>query len=141
MQQCSVANDSQRCLCPPPHTCSLDHWQAQRKATEDQHGLMCHALQQRTRLGKETTEHHYINKSNMINCLVLGMESKQRLAEKGLEGELCCHLTAYQLEQIAFLERSNVILLDADMSFTERKEQLTRLLVPCTELARNVRWG
>lgn len=139
MQQCSEANDSQRCLYPPPHTWSLNNWQAQRKATKDHHILMCHALlQHRTRLGKETAEHHYINESNMINRLVLGMESKQWLTEQGLEGELRRHLTAYQLDQLAFLERSNVILLDADMSFIERKGQLTGLLVPCTELARDV---
>ncbi|MDX7704900.1 hypothetical protein [Aeromonas caviae] len=142
MQQCSEANDSQRCLYPPPHTWSLNNWQAQRKATKDHHILMCHALQQhRTRLGKETAEHHYINESNMINRLVLGMESKQWLAEQGLEGELRRHLTAYQLEKIAFLERRNANFLDADMPFTERKEQLTTLVVPCIELARDVHWG
>lgn len=142
MQQCSEAIESQRCLCPPPHTCSPDHWHAKGNAAKDHHALMCHALQQqRIRLGKETAEHHYINESNMVNRLVLGMESKQWLAQQGLEGELRRHLTANQLEQIAYLERRNAILLDTDMPFTERKKLLTTLLVYCTELARDVHWG
>ena len=121
MKQCSEANDSQRCLCQAPHP--LDHWQAKRKVTKYHHALMCHALQQhRTRLGKETAEHHYINESNMVNRLVLGMESKQWLAEQGLEGELRRHLTVDQLEQIAYLEHNNAIFLDAGMPFTERKK-------------------
>lgn len=142
MLQCSEANDSQRCLCPPLHTWSLNNWQAQRKATKDHHTWMCHALQQqRARQGKDTFEYHYINELNMINRLVLGMESKQWLTARGLAGELRQHLTSYQLEQITFLERSNAILLAANMPFLERKASLATLLALGFDPKRDERWG
>jgi len=77
----------------------------------------------------------------MINRLVLGMESKQWLTARGLAGELRQHLTSYQLEQITFLERSNAILLAANMPFLERKASLATLLALGFDPKRDERWG
>lgn len=119
-----------------PEQCAiaLTHWQAEREATKDYHGLMCRALQQhRTRQGKETAGHHYSNELGMINRLVLGMDGKAWLAEHGLKGEVRKHLSAYQLALVAFLERSNATFLDADMPFAERKMRLTAMLAARVE--------
>ncbi|WP_323972267.1 antA/AntB antirepressor family protein [Aeromonas hydrophila] len=116
-------------VAPQQQVSAQAHWQAEREASKDYHGLMCRALQQhRTRLGKETAGHHYSNELGMINRLVLGMDGKAWLAQHGLKGEVRKHLSAYQLALVAFLERSNATFLDADMPFAERKMRLTAML-------------
>lgn len=121
-------------VAPQQQVSAQAHWQAERDASKDYHGLMCRALlQHRTRQGKETAGHHYSNELGMINRLVLGMDGKAWLAEHGLKGEVRKHLSAYQLALVAFLERSNATFLDADMPFAERKMRLTAMLAAWVE--------
>lgn len=105
------------------------HWQASRGASKDYHRLMCEALQQsRASIGKETLPHHYANELTMLNRLLLGMDGKAWLAGQGLSGEVRQHLGTYQLALLAYLERSNAALLDAGMTFAERKGRLAVML-------------
>lgn len=50
------------------------------------------------------------------------------MTSKGLTGELRKYLTAAQLVNLAYLERTNVALIELDMSYQQRKEKLTELL-------------
>lgn len=105
-------------------------WQGERELTKDYHGLMCQSLQlARTNAGKETKAHHFSNELNMLNRLALGMDSKTWLQTHNLIGEVRQHLSAYQLHQLAYLERSNATLIDAGMPFAERKVRLSSMLV------------
>ena len=97
---------------------------------KDSHALMCDALKERRdRLGKKTEEGHYGREADMLNWIVLGMDSKSWLAIRGLQGEMRHHLDPHQLELLAYLERCNTTLLDIDMAYPERKEHLVVLLM------------
>lgn len=105
------------------------HWQVSRGASKDYHRIMCEALRQaRAAVGKETLPHHYANELTMLNRLLLGMDGKAWLAGQGLSGEVRQHLGTYQLALLAYLERSNAALLDAGMTFAERKGRLAVML-------------
>ncbi|MFQ2651540.1 antA/AntB antirepressor family protein [Aeromonas caviae] len=121
-------------VAPEQQAAAVAHWQAQREVTKDYHGLMCRALQQtRTRAGKETKAHHYSNESNMLNRLVLGGDAKDWSELHGGCREVRQHMDSYQLEQIAYLERSNATLIDAGMPFAERKARLSSMLAANVE--------
>lgn len=116
-------------VAPEQQAAAVAHWQAQREVTKDYHGLMCRALQQaRTNAGKETKAHHYCNELNMLNRLVLGVDAKRWAEWHGGSREVRQHMSSHQLEQIAYLERSNATLIDAGMPFHERKERLAAML-------------
>lgn len=116
-------------VAPELQAMAASRWQGERELTKDYHGLMCQSLlMARTKAGKETKAIHYINELNMLNKLVLGMGSKAWLQAHNLTGEVRQHLNAYQLHQLAYLERSNATLLDVGMPFDERKEQLAAML-------------
>ncbi|MCE9957148.1 antA/AntB antirepressor family protein [Aeromonas rivipollensis] len=116
-------------VAPEQQAVAVAHWQAQREVTKDYHGLMCRALQQ-TRIcaGKETKAHHYSNELNMLNRLVLGVDAKHWAELHGGCREVRQHMDCHQLEQIAYLERSNATLIDACMPFAERKARLSSML-------------
>ncbi|MGL5090250.1 MAG: antA/AntB antirepressor family protein [Aeromonas sobria] len=116
-------------VAPEQHAAALTHWQAQREVTKDYHGLMCRALQlARINAGKETKAHHYSNELNMLNRLVLGLDAKHWSELHGGCREIRQHMNSHQLEQIAYLERSNATLIDAGMAFAERKDHLAVML-------------
>ncbi|MGL5089457.1 MAG: antA/AntB antirepressor family protein [Aeromonas sobria] len=116
-------------VAPEQHAAALAHWQAQREVTKDYHGLMCRALQlARINAGKETKAHHYSNELNMLNRLVLGLDAKHWSELHGGCREVRQHMNSHQLEQIAYLERSNATLIDAGMPFAERKAHLAVML-------------
>lgn len=121
-------------VAPEQQAAAVAHWQAQREVTKNYHGLMCRALQQaRASAGKETKAHHYSNELNMLNRLVLGVDAKHWSELHGGCREVRQHMDSHQLEQIAYLERSNATLIDAGMSFAERKAHLSSMLAAHVE--------
>ena len=89
---------------------------------------MCAALVvSRARQDKPTKAHHYINEDRMLNKILLGMDAEQWKTANGVTGELRDNLSADQLEYLAYLEHTNITLLEMDMDFQQRKEKLTAL--------------
>lgn len=89
---------------------------------------MCDALTlHRLSLGKETKPHNYTNEFNMINSIVLGMTAKTYRKIHNIAGDIRNHLNEQQLSQIAYLERSNITLLELGWSYERRKAELSKL--------------
>lgn len=90
---------------------------------------MCEALElARMEQGKTTQRHHYTNESNMLSRIVLGgLTAKQWAQVNGVEGEPRDSMNAKQLEHFAYLESTNITLIDMGMEFDQRKAELTRL--------------
>ncbi len=90
---------------------------------------MCVALESaRAEQGKQTQARHYSNESNMIARIVLGgMTAKQWAQANGITGEPRDHMNAAQLEHLAYLESTNITLIDMGMEYEQRKGELTRL--------------
>ncbi|WP_213194382.1 antA/AntB antirepressor family protein [Citrobacter portucalensis] len=90
---------------------------------------MCEALElARMEQGKATQRHHYTNESNMLSRIVLGgLTAKQWAQTNGVEGEPRDSMNAEQLEHLAYIESTNITLIDMGMEFDQRKAELTRL--------------
>ncbi|HDP7365815.1 antA/AntB antirepressor family protein [Escherichia coli] len=90
---------------------------------------MCVALESaRAEQGKQTQARHYSNESNMIARIVLGgMTAKQWAQVNGITGEPRDSMNAAQLEHLAYLESTNITLIDMGMEYEQRKGELTRL--------------
>ncbi|MDM3376714.1 antA/AntB antirepressor family protein [Citrobacter sp. Cb010] len=90
---------------------------------------MCEAIElARMEQGKTTQRHHYTNESNMLSRIVLGgLTAKQWAQANGVEGEPRDSMNAEQLEHLAYLENTNITLIDMGMEFEQRKAELTRL--------------
>ncbi|MGC6668808.1 antA/AntB antirepressor family protein, partial [Escherichia coli] len=90
---------------------------------------MCDALNMaRAEMGKATQQRHYSNESNMIARIVLGgMTAKQWAQANGITGEPRDSMNAAQLEHLAYLESTNITLIDMGMEYEQRKGELTRL--------------
>ncbi|EOZ1497456.1 antA/AntB antirepressor family protein [Enterobacter hormaechei] len=90
---------------------------------------MCVALQgARAEQGKQTQARHYTNESNMIARIVLGgMTAKQWALANGVTGEPRDSMNAGQLDHHAYLESTNITLIDMGMEYDQRKGELTRL--------------
>lgn len=90
---------------------------------------MCAALDMaRAEQGKQTLPRHYSNESNMIARIVLGgLTAKQWAQVNGIEGEPRDSMTTEQLEHLAYLESTNITLIDMGMHYHPRKAQLVRL--------------
>ncbi|EBZ2756811.1 antA/AntB antirepressor family protein [Salmonella enterica subsp. enterica serovar Pomona] len=90
---------------------------------------MCEALElARMEQGKATQRHHYTNESNMLSRIVLGgLTAKQWAQTNGVDGEPRDSMNAEQLEHLAYLESTNITLIDMGMEFEQRKAELTRL--------------
>lgn len=90
---------------------------------------MCEALElARMEQGKTTQRHHYTNESNMLSRIVLGgLTAKQWAQANGVEGEPRDGMNAEQLEHLAYLESTNITLIDMGMEFEQRKAELNRL--------------
>ncbi|EFK5231485.1 antA/AntB antirepressor family protein [Escherichia coli] len=90
---------------------------------------MCDALNMaRAEQGKTTQQRHYSNESNMIARIVLGgMTAKQWAQANGITGEPRDSMNAAQLEHLAYLESTNITLIDMGMEYEQRKGELTRL--------------
>ena len=90
---------------------------------------MCVALESaRAEQGKQTQARHYSNESNMIARIVLGgMTANQWAQANGITGEPRDSMNAAQLEHLAYLESTNITLIDMGMEYEQRKGELTRL--------------
>lgn len=90
---------------------------------------MCVALESaRAEQGKQTQARHYSNESNMIARIVLGgMTAKQWAQANSITGEPRDSMNAGQLEHHAYLESTNITLIDMGMEYEQRKGELTRL--------------
>lgn len=115
-------------VAPEQHQIAVNNWRKERIEARDFNKVMCAALAvSRALQGKDTNATHYINEANMLYVLLLGTTAKKWLLSQGLIGELRKHLSADQLEHLAYLERTNTTLLEMDMDFQQRKEKLTAL--------------
>ena len=64
----------------------------------------------------------------MLSRIVLGgLTAKQWAQANGVEGEPRDSMNAEQLEHFAYLENTNITLIDMGMEFDQRKAELTRL--------------
>lgn len=90
---------------------------------------MCVALESaRAEQGKQTQTRHYSNESNMIARIVLGgMTAKQWAQENGITGEPRDSMNAAQLEHLAYLESTNITLIELGQGYDQRKAELIRL--------------
>ncbi|EIY1686772.1 TPA: antA/AntB antirepressor family protein [Escherichia coli] len=90
---------------------------------------MCVALESaRAEQGKQTQSRHYSNESNMIARIVLGgMTAKQWAQANSITGEPRDSMNAGQLEHLAYLESTNITLIDMGMGYDLRKAELIRL--------------
>ncbi|MEA5196677.1 antA/AntB antirepressor family protein [Enterobacter roggenkampii] len=90
---------------------------------------MCAALESaRAEQGKQTQQRHYSNESNMIARIVLGgMTAKQWAQENGITGEPRDSMNAAQLEHLAYLESTNITLIELGQDYQKRKDELMRL--------------
>ena len=99
-----------------------------RNEAENYSRPMCDALTiHRLSLGKETKPHNYTNEFNMINGIVLGMTAKAFRKTHNITGDIRDYLNEENLSQIAYLERSNITLLDLGWSYEQRKAELIKL--------------
>jgi len=115
-------------IVPVQHQMVVNNWRKARIETRDYQKIMCAALAlSRARQGKDTNANHYTNEANMLYMQLLGTTAKKWLLSEGLTGELRQHLSADQLELLAYLERTNIALIELDMSYQQRKEKLTEL--------------
>lgn len=90
---------------------------------------MCAALESaRAEQGKETQGHHYSTESNMIAKMVLGgLTARQWAQVNGVQGEPRDSMNADQLEHLAYLESTNITLIEMGMDYYRRKSELIRL--------------
>ncbi|EBX7464769.1 antA/AntB antirepressor family protein [Salmonella enterica subsp. enterica serovar Bareilly] len=90
---------------------------------------MCAALDlQRAEQGKPTQPHHYTTEANMLARIVLGgMPAKQWAKANGITGNPRDHMSTLQLEHLAYLERSNITLIETGQNYHQRKAELMRL--------------
>ena len=115
-------------IAPAQHQIAVNNWRKERIEARDFHKSMCTALEvSRARQGKDTEAHHYSNETRMLYKILLGMDAKLWMTVNGVTGELRKHLSADQLECLAYLERTNTTLLEMDMDFQQRKEKLAAL--------------
>ncbi|EJY6443109.1 antA/AntB antirepressor family protein [Salmonella enterica] len=90
---------------------------------------MCEALAlARAAEGKTTEPRHYANESNMVARIVLGgLTASQWAKSAGITGEPRNHMTPEQLAHFAYLERSNITLIETGQTYQQRKAELIRL--------------
>lgn len=90
---------------------------------------MCEALEAtRAEHGKQTLPRHYSNESNMIARIVLGgLTAKQWAQANSINGEPSDGMSGDQLEHFAYLESTNITLIELGKDYGERKAELIRL--------------
>ncbi|OVZ78604.1 antA/AntB antirepressor family protein [Yersinia kristensenii] len=90
---------------------------------------MCAALDvARAEQGKQTLPRHYTNESNMLARIVLGgLTAKQWAQVNNIGGEPRDSMNTDQLDHLAYLESTNITLIDMGMDYHPRKGELERL--------------
>lgn len=114
-------------IAPVVHKKEMDRLKA-RFEVADYSRPMCDALTiQRLSQGKETKPHHYTNEFDMINRIVLGTTASKYKKAHNLTGDIRDHLNESTLYHLAYLERSNITLIDLGWSYEQRKTELLKL--------------
>lgn len=99
-----------------------------RIESSDYHRLMCDALaSQRLLQGKITKDVHFTNESNMVNCIVLGTTASKYKKANNINGNVRDHLDETTLKHIAYLEQSNITLIELGFDYEQRKSKLIEL--------------
>ena len=89
---------------------------------------MCDALTiKRLSQGKKTRPHHYTNEFDMVNRIVLGTTASKYRKAHNLVGDIRDHLNESTLYHLAYLERSNITLIDLGWNYEQRKMELLKL--------------
>ncbi|WLI73613.1 hypothetical protein B6N23_01335 [Halomonas alkalicola] len=92
-----------------------DGWQHLRDAAAIGYQGMCDALSlTREAQGKQSSRHHFMNESRLINSILFG-EPTERDRDT---------MTPSDLRLVAMTEQRNIFLLGQGMSFQERKQAL-----------------
>lgn len=77
---------------------------------------------------EEVKPYHFSNELDMINRIVLGLSASQFKASKGISKEVASirpYLDNFQIEAIRKLQRMDIGLIEAGLSYEERKNKLT----------------
>lgn len=89
---------------------------------------MCDALTlQRLSQGKETKPHHYTNEFNMINGIVLGVSSGNYKKANNISGNIRDQFNEATLNHLAYLEKTNITLIEIGFNYEQRKAKLIEL--------------
>lgn len=83
----------------------------------------------RTDEGKTVSHYHFSNEYDLINRVVLGCSSKQYRERHGLQkgAPIRDHLTPGEVATIAHLQAVDTGLIEAGLSFEQRKQRLSRI--------------
>ncbi|WP_422528719.1 antA/AntB antirepressor family protein [Serratia fonticola] len=113
----------------PEIAARLRHQLKSRIGAANMFKAMCTALEAaRAEQGKQTSQNHYTNESNMIARIVLGgMTAKQWAQAHGIDGDPRDSMNAEQLEHLSYMESTNITLIDMGMDYEPRKAELMRL--------------
>ncbi len=113
----------------PEIAARLRHQLKSRIGAANMFKAMCTALEAaRAEQGKQTSQNHYTNESNMIARIVLGgMTAKQWAQAHGIDGDPRDSMNAEQLEHLSYMESTNITLIDMGMDYEPRKAELIRL--------------
>jgi len=113
----------------PEIAARLRHQLKSRIGAANMFKAMCTALETaRAEQGKQTSQNHYTNESNMIARIVLGgMTAKQWAQAQGIDGDPRDSMNAEQLEHLSYMESTNITLIDMGMDYEPRKAELMRL--------------
>lgn len=113
----------------PEIAARLRHQLKSRIGAANMFKAMCSALEAaRAEQGKQTSQNHYTNESNMIARIVLGgMTAKQWAQAHGIDGDPRDSMNAEQLEHLSYMESTNITLIDMGMDYEPRKAELMRL--------------
>ncbi|HEJ9057485.1 TPA: antA/AntB antirepressor family protein [Serratia fonticola] len=113
----------------PEIAARLRHQLKSRIGAANMFKAMCTALEAaRAEQGKQTSQNHYTNESNMIARIVLGgMTAKQWAQTCGIDGDPRDSMNAEQLEHLSYMESTNITLIDMGMDYEPRKAELIRL--------------
>lgn len=113
----------------PEIAARLRHQLKSRIGAANMFKAMCTALETaRAEQGKQASQNHYTNESNMIARIVLGgMTAKQWAQAHGIDGDPRDSMNAEQLEHLSYMETTNITLIDMGMDYEPRKAELMRL--------------
>ncbi|MCP4760785.1 MAG: hypothetical protein GY870_03320, partial [archaeon] len=85
-------------------------------------------LNHRNDLDKKTKPFHYSNEFNMINTIVLGLNTKKWCESEGIKKEdFRNSLTPVQIEAVENLQTANTVLIETGAEYKKRKEMLSNI--------------
>ncbi|MFN3066599.1 antA/AntB antirepressor family protein [Serratia sp. J2] len=113
----------------PEIAARLRHQLKTRISAANMFKAMCAALDAAyVEQGKQASQKHYTNESNMIARIVLGgMTAKQWAQANDVDGDPRDNMSAEQLDHLTYLESTNITLIDMGIAYDQRKAELSRL--------------